>query len=101
MKIIHKCGIKIPTSTERPFRIDENNRNRLWRYATEKDIHNVNVSFDILKEDFASAPVCWKNITGIRFHEEIKMGTWCTEDNLSYWIYICWCGVKRNCKDGI
>ena len=60
----HNYNIEIPPSTKYSYRIDENNENQFWIDAINKDIYNLIVAFDILKENGVSAPVGCNKVTG-------------------------------------
>ena len=59
----HKYGIEVPTSVDHAKRIDASNGNRLQKYAINKEMTNVEVTFEIPDEG-KPAPVGWKKASG-------------------------------------
>ena len=49
-KATHKYGIEVPVTVEDAKRRDAANGNRLWQKAIDKEMINVAVAFEILKE---------------------------------------------------
>ncbi len=47
-KMIHKYGIKVPTSVRNAIDIDHENGNTLWQDALAKEMGNICVAFEVL-----------------------------------------------------
>ena len=100
-KTTHKYGIEIPTSIEHAYKIDEQNGNRFWRDALEKEMHNVGIAFEVLEND-SSPPLGWSKVTGhlifdvkTGFHEEGSMGFRWPQNPCTARINVCRSGVPR------
>ena len=50
-------------SVDHAYGIDNNNKDKFWRYATRKEMHNHGISFYIIYSD-QHVPVGWRNVTG-------------------------------------
>lgn len=46
--VTHKYGVEIPRNLKQAFEMDARNGNSLWRDATDKEMTNLKVAFDIL-----------------------------------------------------
>ena len=62
-KATHKYGIEIPMTLEDAKRIDAGNKNTYWQDAIDKEMKNVAVAFEILKQG-ESAPIGWSKSSG-------------------------------------
>jgi hypothetical protein len=62
-KTTHKYGIEMPMGIKQCFRVDEKNGNTFWRDAIAKEMLNVGVDFDVLR-DTKQAPPGWSKVTG-------------------------------------
>ena len=62
-KRTHNYGIKIPIIVYHGYEIDKNNKDTLWKDAIREEMHNVEISFDILYRDYHMS-VGWKKVTG-------------------------------------
>ena len=51
VKKTHKYGVELPSDVGEAYKLDEINKNTLWRDAIRKEMTNVMVAFDILGED--------------------------------------------------
>ena len=47
---MHKYGVKLPTSLDEAKRLDERNMNTLWIDTINKEMENLKLAFDILKD---------------------------------------------------
>ena len=62
-KTTHKYGIEVPTSLKHAFKLDEQNGDGFWRAATNLEMTNVGVAFQVLGEN-EKAPPGWSKVTG-------------------------------------
>ena len=62
-KTNHKYGIKIPSSVEHSYQIDDCNCNSMWRDALKKEMYNVGVAFEVLDQG-VKAPKGWGKVMG-------------------------------------
>ena len=60
-KTTHKYGVEIPTSVKQVFELNKNNSNTLWCDVLSKEMINVEVSFEVLKQG-RSSPFGWKKV---------------------------------------
>ena len=63
IKASHKYGIEIPTSIASARNIDENNGNKYWIKAINKEMTNVGIAFTIL-DDGIKLPPGWRKASG-------------------------------------
>ena len=54
--ITHKFGIEIPQTVKDAYRIDAENKNKVWTTAIEKEMANVRIAFKILDKDAVIPP---------------------------------------------
>ena len=59
----HNCGVELPTSVAHAKKLDEKNGNALWMDASNKEIENLKVAFDI-PEDGAKILVGCEKASG-------------------------------------
>lgn len=59
----HKYGIEVPTLINDVVRIDKENGNQLWTGATNLEMSNVGVAFQVLKKG-ECAPPGWRKASG-------------------------------------
>ena len=59
----HKYGIDTPYSIKESFRLDKENGNTLWTDATNSEMSNVGITFDILHAS-QRATVGWRKASG-------------------------------------
>ena len=57
-----KFGIHLPATYEEAVRMDKENRNTFWQYATKKETKNVEVAFKFL-DDGTKMPIGFNKIT--------------------------------------
>ena len=62
-KTTHKYGIEMPRSIEHALQLDAINGNTFWRDAIDKEMSNVLVAFELLR-DGERAPVGWSKSSG-------------------------------------
>ena len=62
-KTTHKYGIEILTSWKHAKEIDTKNKNHLWEIALAKEMKNVGVAFNVLK-NYENVLVCWTKASG-------------------------------------
>ena len=60
---MHKYGIKIPTSADHAYKINRNNKDKLWRNVIRKEMRKIGITFEILYRD-RHMPVVCKRVTG-------------------------------------
>ena len=71
IKKTYTYSIKIPTILDHAYKTDKKNKNILCRYKLHKEMHNVEIGFEILYHDH-HVPVGWKEVTGhMIFYVEI------------------------------
>ena len=46
----YKFGIKVPNSVEEALRLDQENRNNIWKKAIEKEMGNVRIAFRLMEQ---------------------------------------------------
>ena len=51
-----KYSVEVPTAIEHAYRIDRVNKNTFWRDAINKEMTNLTVAFDILREGQSPSP---------------------------------------------
>ena len=67
----HKFGIRVPKSVEDAVRIDNENGNRLWQDAIEKEMKKAKVAYNVV-EDATPSQVRTNNCDTLRGHQEIR-----------------------------
>lgn len=56
IKNSHKYGVEIPRTIEEAYKLDEKNGNSFWRDAINREMENLKVAFDILKDNQEPPP---------------------------------------------
>ena len=55
-RISHKYGVELPRTVAEALKLDDDNKNSLWRDAIDKEMGNLKVAFDILENDKSPPP---------------------------------------------
>jgi hypothetical protein len=62
-KTTHKHGVETLTSVDNANEVDRRNNNTFWKDALAKEMTEVGVAFEALKESI-KAPIGWSKVTG-------------------------------------
>ena len=64
MATTHKYGIEVPKTIEQALRLDRQNGNTMWFDATNKEMANVGIAFEIQPREVTKAPPGWTKASG-------------------------------------
>ena len=102
-KTLHKYDIELPKSHSQDIYIDKKNKNKVCQDSIDKEIHNINVAFEVMGKG-EKAPPAWNEVAGhlvynlkMNFNVRGTLGFGRTQDSRTYWLYLCWGSLKGKC----